>query len=76
MRKKHATAFKTIYERTGLDYIGIDCSETPNGELLIFEIDSCMIVHAIDSVDLFPYKPAYMAKLFAAFQQLLVESTF
>lgn len=74
--KKHATAFKTIYERTGLDYIGIDCSETPNGELLIFEIDSCMIVHAIDSVDLFPYKPAYMAKLFAAFQQLLVESTF
>ncbi|MEI7795505.1 MAG: RimK family alpha-L-glutamate ligase [Methylococcaceae bacterium] len=69
--KKHATAFKTIYERTGLDYVGIDCSETPDGKLLIFEIDSCMIVHAIDCVDLFPYKPAYMAKLFAAFQQLL-----
>ncbi len=74
--KKHAAAFKIIYERTGLDYLGIDCSETPDGELLIFEIDSCMIVHAIDPVDLFPYKPAYMAKLFTAFQQLLVESTF
>jgi glutathione synthase/RimK-type ligase-like ATP-grasp enzyme len=74
--KKHAAAFQTIYERTGLDYLGIDCSETPDGELLIFEIDSCMIVHAIDPVDLFPYKPAYMAKLFAAFQRLLVESTF
>ncbi len=72
--KKHAAAFKTIYERTGLDYLGIDCSETPEGELLIFEIDSCMIVHAIDSVDLFPYKPAYMGKLFAAFQKLLQES--
>ena len=74
--KKHAAAFKIIYERTGLDYLGIDCSETPDGELLIFEIDSCMIVHAIDPVDLFPYKPAYMAKLFAAFQQLLLESIF
>jgi glutathione synthase/RimK-type ligase-like ATP-grasp enzyme len=74
--KKHAAAFKTIYERTGLDYLGIDCSETPDGELLIFEIDSCMIVHAIDPIDLFPYKPAYMAKLFAAFQRLLIESTF
>jgi glutathione synthase/RimK-type ligase-like ATP-grasp enzyme len=74
--KKHAAAFKTIYERTGLDYIGIDCSETSNGELLIFEIDSCMIVHAIDSIDLFPYKPIYMTKLFAAFQQLIVESIF
>ncbi|MDD5754333.1 MAG: RimK family alpha-L-glutamate ligase, partial [Methylococcales bacterium] len=74
--KKHAAAFKTIYERTGLDYLGIDCSETPDGELLIFEIDSCMIVHAIDPVDLFPYKPAHMAKLFAAFQRLLVESVF
>ncbi len=68
--KKHAAAFKIIYERTGLDYVGIDCSETPDGKLLIFEIDSCMIVHAIDCVDLFPYKPAYMAELFAAFQQL------
>ncbi len=69
--KKHAAAFQAIYERTGLDYIGIDCSETQDGDLLIFEIDSCMIVHAIDPVDLFPYKPAYMAELFTAFQDLL-----
>jgi glutathione synthase/RimK-type ligase-like ATP-grasp enzyme len=69
--KKHAAAFQKIYERTGLDYLGIDCSATPDGKLLIFEIDSCMIVHAIDPIDLFPYKPAYMAKLFTAFQHLL-----
>lgn len=72
--KKHAAAFQAIYERSGLDYIGIDCSETQDGELLIFEIDSCMIVHAIDPVDLFPYKPAYMAELFTAFQRLLKAS--
>ncbi len=72
--KKHAAAFQTIYERTGLDYLGMDCSETPAGELLIFEIDSCMIVHAIDPVDLFPYKPAPMKALFSAFQKMLAAS--
>ncbi len=72
--KKHAAAFQTIYERSGLDYLGIDCSETPDGELLIFEIDSCMIVHAIDPIDLFPYKPAHMEKLFSAFQQMLINA--
>lgn len=71
---KHAAAFQKIYQRSGLDYVGLDCSETPDGKLLIFEIDSCMIVHAIDPIDLFPYKPAHMANLFAAFQQLLHDS--
>jgi glutathione synthase/RimK-type ligase-like ATP-grasp enzyme len=69
--KKHAAAFQTIYEKSKLDYMGIDCGETPDGELLIFEIDSCMIVHALDSLELFPYKQAPMHELFAAFQQLL-----
>lgn len=69
--QKHALAFQKIYQRTGLDYVGLDCSETPDGKLLIFEIDSCMIVHAIDPVDLFPYKPMHMKKLFSAFQKLL-----
>jgi glutathione synthase/RimK-type ligase-like ATP-grasp enzyme len=69
--KKHAAAFQEIYEKTKLDYIGIDCGETPEGDLLIFEIDSCMIVHALDSLELFPYKQTPMHELFAAFQQLL-----
>ncbi len=72
--QKHAAAFQKIYQRSGLDYVGLDCSETPDGKLLIFEIDSCMIVHAIDPIDLFPYKPTHMANLFAAFQQLLHDS--
>lgn len=69
--KKHAAAFQKIYKKTGLDYVGLDCSETPDGKLLIFEIDSCMIVHAIDPIDLFPYKPTHMENLFSAFQTLL-----
>ncbi len=73
--KKHAGAFQAIYERTGLEYVGIDCSETPDGKLLIFEIDSCMIVHAIDPVDLFPYKPEHMKTLFNAFELMLKKAT-
>ena len=68
---KHAEAFHAINERVGLDYLGIDCSETPDGKLLIFEVDNCMIVHAIDSVDIFPYKQPQMSKVFSAFRQML-----
>jgi glutathione synthase/RimK-type ligase-like ATP-grasp enzyme len=71
---KHATAFKTINERVGLDYLGIDCGETHDGKLLIFEVDSCMIVHAIDPVDIFPYKQPQMNKVFGAFRQMLLNA--
>jgi glutathione synthase/RimK-type ligase-like ATP-grasp enzyme len=72
---KHAEAFRAIYERVGLDYLGIDCGETADGQLLIFEIDSCMIIHAIDPVDIFPYKQPQMNKVFSAFRQMLLNAT-
>lgn len=71
---KHAEAFHAINERAGLDYLGIDCGETANGKLLIFEIDSCMIVHAIDPVDIFPYKQPQMNKVFSAFRRMLQDA--
>jgi hypothetical protein len=70
--RKHAEAFRAINERVGLDYLGIDCGETADGKLLIFEIDSCMIIHAIDPVDVFPYKQPQMNKVFRAFRQMLL----
>ncbi len=72
--RRHATAFRAITERLGLDYVGIDCAETLDGELLIFEVDSDMIVHAMDPVDLFPYKQPQMRKLFDAFRALLAKA--
>ncbi|TAK63006.1 RimK family alpha-L-glutamate ligase [Methylobacter sp.] len=71
---KHTEAFHTINERVGLDYLGIDCGETADGKLLIFEIDSCMIVHAIDPVDIFPYKQPQMNKVFGAFRRMLLSA--
>jgi len=71
---RHAGAFKAINERIGLDYLGIDCAETRDGKLLIFEVDSCMIVHAIDSIDTFPYKQPQMRKVFDAFYRMLAHA--
>ncbi len=72
---RHAAAFRAIHERMGLDYLGIDCGETPTGELLIFEVDSNMIVHAMDPVDLFPYKQPQMHKMFDAFRTMLIDAS-
>ena len=68
---RHDAAFRTIHERLGLDYVGLDCAQAPDGRLLIFEVDSDMIVHAMDPVDMFPYKQPQMRKLFAAFHRML-----
>jgi glutathione synthase/RimK-type ligase-like ATP-grasp enzyme len=71
---QHADAFAAIDERIGLDYVGIDCAVSAGGKLLIFEVDSCMIVHAVDPVDIFPYKQPQMHKVFGAFYQMLADT--
>jgi glutathione synthase/RimK-type ligase-like ATP-grasp enzyme len=70
---RHAAAFAEIHARLGLDYFAIDCAETPGGDLLLFEADVSMIVHALDSEALYPYKRPAMEKLFAAFCAMLRE---
>jgi len=69
--RRHAAALTALAERVGLDYFGIDCAETPDGRLLVFEADVAMIVHAMDRSDLFPYKTTQMRKVFAAFRAML-----
>lgn len=68
---RHQAAILAIDQRMGLPYLGIDCAETQDGKLLIFEVDNAMIVHALDPVDLYPYKKPAMEKVFKAFRQLL-----
>lgn len=69
---RHGAALRTIGERLGLDYVVIDCAETADGRLLFFEADNIALVHAMDPVDLFPYKQAQMATVFAAFRAMLM----
>ena len=71
---RHRDALEAIAERLELEYVGIDCGETPDGKLLVFEVDSGMTVHSMDRMDLFPYKQPQMAKVFRAFRQMLIEA--
>ena len=68
---RHKLAFESIDQKIGLDYYSIDCAETRDGKLLVFELDSGAVVHAMDPVDLFPYKAPQMERVFQAFQSLL-----
>ena len=68
---RHAAAFAAIAERSGLEYLPIDCAETADGNLLVFEAGTAMIVHSMDPPDLFPYKRPQMEKVFKAFQTML-----
>ena len=69
--ERHAAAMAAIDARVGLEYYSIDCGETPDGRLLVFEIDSGAVVHSMDPVDLFPYKRPHMQKLFSAFHAMV-----
>jgi hypothetical protein len=68
--RRHATAFAALNRYFDLDYFGIDCAETQDGRLLLFEADVAMLVHDMDSEAVFPYKKPAMRKLFGAFQDL------
>jgi glutathione synthase/RimK-type ligase-like ATP-grasp enzyme len=70
--KRHATALSAIAQAIGLDFLIIDCGETADGHLLLFEIDASAIIHAMDPVDVFPYKLPQMRKLFEGFRAMLL----
>lgn len=68
---RHGAALAQIASRVGLDYFAIDCAETKDGQLLVFEGDNSAIVHNMDPPDIFPYKAPQMRKLFDAFVAML-----
>ena len=71
---RHAGAFAAMTARLGLDYYGVDCAQTRDGRLLVFEADTAMIVHDMDPPEVFPYKAANARRLFAAFQAMLEQA--
>jgi hypothetical protein len=69
--RRHQAALAGIAERIGLEYFTVDCAETSNGSLLIFEADNTAVVHDMDPPDIFPYKLPQMRKIFDAFAAML-----
>jgi hypothetical protein len=68
---RHRAAISGLAERVGLDYFTVDCAESRDGSLLIFEADNTAIVHDMDPPDIFPYKIPQMRKVFDAFAAML-----
>jgi hypothetical protein len=69
--RRHQTALAAIAGRLSLDYFTIDCAETRDGALLIFEADNTAVVHNMDPATVFPYKGPQMRKIFDAFAAML-----
>jgi len=72
--QRHKEVFLRLNERINLDYFGIDCAETADGKLLIFEIASAMVVHSMDPEEQFGYKLPQMHKVYSAFRDLLIHT--
>lgn len=68
---RHKDALAEMARRIGLEYCTVDCAQSKDGKLLIFEADNTAIVHDMDPVDIFPYKAPQMRKIFDAFVAML-----
>lgn len=51
-----AAAVDAVARRLDLDYGGMDCTILPDGRVLFFEANACMLVHLDDQEIEFPYK--------------------
>lgn len=69
--ERHRQSLDAINERLKLEYFTIDCAETSDGKLLVFEVDNAAIVHDFDDPAMYPYKRPAMQKIFKAFRELL-----
>ena len=69
--RRHAAALAEIDARIGLPWLGIDCAETRDGRLLVFEVDNAMVVHAMDDPGRYPYKQPVMDRVFGAFESMV-----
>ncbi len=68
---RHRAAFAALHAVLPFDVYSIDCAEVPDGRLVLFEADTAAIIHAMDPVDLFPYKHEQMRRFFAEFGSFL-----
>jgi tetratricopeptide (TPR) repeat protein len=68
-RPSHYQALRAIQSRVGLDYFGIDCGLDVTGNLVVFEVNASMLVHARNEE--FPYKAPFVHDIKLAFDAML-----
>ena len=62
-------ALLAIRERIGLDYFGVDCGVDRSGQIVVFEVNACMLVHGRNAA--FPYKTDAVNRIRDAFHAML-----
>ncbi|NHN92694.1 ATP-grasp domain-containing protein [Acetobacter sicerae] len=60
-----------IPQRIGLDYFGLDFGVLQDETLVVFEVETAMIVHDRDPDDIFPYKSACITRIRQAFERMI-----
>ena len=65
----HYQALQTIRQRVGLEYCGIDCALDACGNLVVFEVNASMLIHARNED--FPYKAPAVSRIKHAFDEML-----
>ncbi len=66
-----SAALSGIGEAVGLDYFGLDFGVLNDGTLVVFEIETGMIVHDRDPADIYPYKSACITRIRKAFEAMI-----
>lgn len=69
---RHYEALEAIRDTFGLDYFGVDCAIDRNGDLLVFEVNACMLVHNDNAG--FDYKDPHVLAIKAAFEAMLAKA--
>jgi len=64
-------ALHAIPARVGLDYFGLDCAVLPDGRLLVFEVETGMLVHADEPGPMFDYKRAFVPRISRAVSAMI-----
>jgi tetratricopeptide (TPR) repeat protein len=62
-------AMQAIHDRIGLEYFGIDCGLDASGNVVVFEVNASMLVHAQNEE--FPYKTPAVHRIKLAFDAML-----
>ncbi|HLH91906.1 MAG TPA: tetratricopeptide repeat protein [Xanthobacteraceae bacterium] len=65
----HQAALHEIARILGLEFVGVDCSIDPAGNVLIFEVNASMLIHD-DNAD-YAYKAPHVARIKATFDAML-----
>lgn len=67
----HYATLRTIRDRIGLDFFGIDCGLDRDGRLVVFEVNASMLVH--EHNEAFPYKAPYVRAIKHTFDAMLAK---